>query len=350
MRKPPRGHDPGPAPRDCPLDSISTPWLTDDGSGVDSPAWGILNKEDAWHGPASTFWSRWRSRLRATILAAAGLLAVSGVGLAPTASAQSTVGTCSSGSAKSSYGAFFREKYGPGISAVAGRATVVNLTGCTSPGHTDFGVNFDVPWVLPANLQTDACYCIVQVGYGRCEANAACANLWPNDDKQHFAFTKYDNTGGVMYDAGWYPNDPVGGRTYGFKVESDTNSSGDPIWRYCIRDITMGDDYTCTTRARTWGSSTGNLGWWGAETNNTKSQLGHKPTSTSDINMRAQYRRGGDWFWVDKWGGADPCVVVQNSGTPPSRYKCTTKNKNDTNGDGSLNDLDTADPWTDDTL
>lgn len=55
-------------------------------------------------------------------------------------------------------------------------------------------------------------------------------------------------------------------------------------------------------------------------------------------------------YWVDRWGSGDPCDVTANGGSPPSRYKCTTKSLYDTNGDGSTNDKETADSWTDDTL
>ncbi len=287
---------------------------------------------------------RVHGRSRAVTLAASLLLATLSLSIPPTAMAQSTVGTCASGTQRTSYGFFVRAR--SDVSGAIGRATIVNLKPCTNGGSTGFGVNYDVPWVLPANIQGGGSD-IVQIGYGRCGSSVDCSSM-PNDDKQHFVYTYNDDSGGVMVQATWYPNEPVGGRVYGFKIVRDTNSSGNPIWTYCIRDITMGQSYQCKNRPRTW--SSGDLVWFGAETNNTHSQLGHKPDSVNDINIRGQYRRNGDWYIVDKWGGGDPCVLHANSGSPPARYKCTTKSLFDSNGDGSNNDKETADPWTDDTL
>lgn len=233
-----------------------------------------------------------RAFVRVAALAASLAIAAQGVGLAPTATAASTVGPCATGLDRTSYGGFIRSRSNPGINGVAGRATVVNLPSCTSPGHSSFGVDYDAPWVLPANIQSGCCTNIVQIGYGRCGADIDCA-FGPNDGKQHFAYTRDDNEQGIMDAASWYPNEPVGGRVYGFKITAETNSDGNPVWRYCIRDITMGEAYGCTNRPRHW--SSGDLAWFAAETNNTHSQLGHKPDSEHDINMRVQYRRGGDW-------------------------------------------------------
>jgi hypothetical protein len=209
----------------------------------------------------------------------------------------------------------------------------------------------------------------VQIGYAECGFTVDCnpdgpGLAIPNDGVEHFVYTYEDDSGGYLFLAdGWYGDAPIVGHIYRMKITS-TVSGGDPKWQYCIRDATVGQNYVCRLRPRTWRNNSGQItdkgqfAWWGAETHNDASQLGAGSSDPYQVNERAEYQWSGDWYWVDKWDA--PAQVhhacdhysVQKyptgteEGTYPSYYRCYLQYVYDTNNDGFLNDQDAVEPVT----
>jgi hypothetical protein len=225
-----------------------------------------------------------------------------------------------------------RIKSNPAISGVIGEATIRTLRPCTNAGSA----NWDIPWVLPANLQFDGTPSgkIVQIGYGRCGrpvVDGDCNTDIPNDGDAHFVYTLADNSGGGLRLAdGWYGNAPVLGHEYRFKIEL---ASGQ--WKYCIKDRTTGENYTCHYISASWTS--GIFAWYGTETNNTNSQMGVGAGEVA-LNMRwMEYERSGSWTVVD---GLTGCTKVSTD-TFPAYYHCSIQSTVDTDGNGLLDDDET---------
>lgn len=241
------------------------------------------------------------------------------------------VSSCATGSLDTNWSIVDRSKSNPNITGVIGQATIRTLRPCLTPN----GVNWDIPWVLPANLQANTTdpNKIVQIGYARCGrpvADGDCNTNIPNDGKMHFVYTAADNSGGLLKLAdGWYKA-PVAGHEYRFKIVN-----GADVWTYCIQDRTAGEGYDCHNTADTWTSGT--YSWYGTETNNDNSQNGNS-FNESELNIRwMQYQRSGTWYVVTDQVGCDSI----STGVYPSYYHCLITSTVDADGDGQVNDNET---------
>lgn len=241
------------------------------------------------------------------------------------------VDSCATGDLETNWSVIDRAKSNPNITGVIGQATVRTLRPCLTPN----GLNWDIPWVLPANLQfntTDPSR-IIQIGYARCGrpvADGPCNGDIPNDGKMHFVYTPADNSGGGLRLAdGWYKA-PVVGHEYRFKI---VHGSG--VWTYCIQDRTAGEAYDCHNTSDSWTSGT--YSWYGSETNNDNSQNGNS-FNEAEISFRwLQYQRNGTWFVVSDQVGCDGL----STGTYPTYYHCQIVSTIDVDGDGVANDSET---------
>ncbi len=239
--------------------------------------------------------------------------------------------SCGTGSVDTNWTVVDRAKSSPNITGVIGQATVRTLRPCTSPNSA----NWDIPWVLPANLQYDTTNAdrIVQIGFAKCGrpvADGDCNGNIPNDGNLHFVYTASDSSGGLLKLAdGWYKA-PIVGHEYRFKIVNGTD-----VWTYCIQDRTAGEGYDCHNTADTWTSGT--YSWYGTETNNDNSQNGNS-FNESELNIRwMQYQRSGTWYVVTDQ--AD-CMTL-TTGVYPSYYHCQIVSTVDADGDGVVNDNET---------
>lgn len=164
---------------------------------------------------------------------------------------------------------------------------------------------------------------LVQIGYSRCSVPGGCNGI-PSDGKQHFWYTQSDTGGGLAYLAdGWYKA-PVVGHRYRLKVEATTHS-GDSVWQYCIKDLTLAEGYVCHFEPRTW--TNGVFAWWGTEVTNDRSQNGTRAVDP-DLNLEGQYKLSGSWFIRS---GADNDCITATEYFYPTYYACLV-----TNGDKQL--------------
>lgn len=222
--------------------------------------------------------------------------------------------------------------------AVIGDAIVRPLQNCLNPTASKYSYSL----VLPANLQGDGSGEIVQIGYSRCGETGGCGPHWPKDSHEHFVYTPDDDNGGVL--VGFTAaGEPEVGKRYRFKVEKiDVN-----LWRYCIRNLTDGGSYHCQSTFRSWANN-GVTAWWGTEIQDTEAAMG--PACCVDIDMRwMQYHRvsQNDWMMVDQQPSCEK--ILQDGITSwPSYWHCYMTSTADTDGDGSINDLDTLRRHTDD--
>lgn len=121
-------------------------------------------------------------------------------------------------------------------------------------------------------------------------------------------------------------------------------SSGGSKWQYCIRDVTLGEAYTCRLETRTW--QAGTFAWWGSETANTNSQNG-TVSGGPHLNLLAQYKLSGVWYYRN--GSTNVCSKLVPAGyTYPSYYDCSIANLLDVNGNGQLDDQDSLLSYTND--
>lgn len=151
--------------------------------------------------------------------------------------------SCNSGTQAISWAIFSRSA--TDHTGVLGRAYTRTQRPCTSA--TDY-TKWDYPLVLPANIQkgTDQ---IVQIGYLKCEAPGS--DQWcgisniPNDGNHHFVYTFNDNEGGNLYLADSWYRSPVVGHTYRYTIYQTSGR-----WYYCIADVGLGENWTCTQPGR----------------------------------------------------------------------------------------------------
>lgn len=242
-------------------------------------------------------------------------------------------GTCSTGSAVSSHAQESKDvTFDPYfITEVIGEARDEALLPCSGSGS--FPTGADTPFVLPANLQwanSSSSNLIIQVGFARCTKTSC---FVPNDGYEHPIWTPADNTGGVVALATWYHSGNALTRGSRYRFLAEPNGAGN--WILCIQNYTAGESYVCSPAITNhWGSNGGNLAWWGAETNNTNSQMGVTATNI-DVNISdmiyvynsTAYRRDG--FSSCEWVPA----------SKPSYYECYVSTRYATN--------DTINPYTD---
>jgi hypothetical protein len=201
------------------------------------------------------------------------------------------------------------------VSGALGDVDVRALAPCTQNGPI-----WDQSFVL-ITIQRDGVAFetdIVQIGYARCGQSGGCNGI-PSDGKQHFWYTKDDDASGTAYLAdGWYKA-PILGHRYRMKVEATTHS-GDSVWQYCIRDLTLAAGYVCHFEPRTW--TNGVFAWWGTEVTNDRSQNGTRAIDP-DIALEGQYKSSGSWFIRS---GADNDCFRTTAYFYPTYYSCLVTN------------------------
>ena len=155
--------------------------------------------------------------------------------------------------------------------------------------------NFDIPFVLPANLQSSTSLNrIVQIGYARCgkPAGQDCNDI-PSDGKQHFIYVCDDNSGGVVCVADDWAGLPVNNRRYRFRVQYDQNGTGK--WDYSIKDLVTGVTKSKSITS-TWHNADGV--WWGGENTDKGSVMASAHIGSNDIQMYwMQYLRASVGTW-----------------------------------------------------
>lgn len=241
------------------------------------------------------------------------------------------------------------------------------LRGCTNPTNSVppglWGADFDLPGVLPVNLQYRQVGWptrLVQMGYTYCNRPASQPKCYfrrddlryfiPNDGKYHF-FHVIDDDPPTTADrnftttAGWYKTSsgaektPIVGHLYRLKIESVVLSgvSNPHRWRLCIRDVTAGEVYTCTTSAllKTWTDSGGNpvnsgrFAWWGTENTNTNTQNGTAITEAhlSMHDMEYEAESQDNWVIITGQASHDPdCYKLGE--LYPTYYDCSIASTN----------------------
>ncbi|HET7181934.1 MAG TPA: hypothetical protein VFI15_06850 [Candidatus Limnocylindrales bacterium] len=201
------------------------------------------------------------------------------------------------------------------ISGALGDVDVRALAPCTLNGSIG-DISFVLISLQKINFPGEPT--IVQIGYARCSYSGGCHDI-PSDGKQHFVFTQSDQGSGAPYLAdGWYKA-PVTGHRYRMKVEATTHS-GDSVWQYCIKDVTLSEGYVCHFEPRTW--TNGVFSWWGTEVTNDRSQNGTRAIDP-DIELEGQYKSSGSWFIRS---GADNDCFHDSDGFYPTYYGCLVTN------------------------
>lgn len=231
-------------------------------------------------------------------------------------------------------GSFFGFTGSDHIGAI-GDAKVRTQGPCTN----STGTNFDIPFVLPANLQSSTSINrIVQVGYARCgkPAGQLCNDV--PTGAQKFIYVCNDNSGGVICDATAWAGNPVVGRRYRFRVQY--NQLGTAKWDYSIKDLVTGITKSKSITS-TWHNADGV--WYGGENTDNGSVMASAHVGGNDIEMYwMQYLRSsvGTWSVVtDISATSNPpdffeCQVIGNvcvSGAEPSWYGFNIFSQNYTN-------------------
>lgn len=183
---------------------------------------------------------------------------------------------------------------------------VQNLFTCTNPTSSDHGTTL----VLPANLQQYSGVGIVQLGLGESNYSGTSIGLHTTPV---FVYTPDDgsiNAPGNLITVTWAET-PEYGHNYGFQIAAVSHpSTGQPVWRYIISDLTDSESWT-QYRNRHWGldyyeaigepevsgSSYGGHAWYGYETTNTSGLMGRKDTD-SRIYIDGQEYWHKDNGWV----------------------------------------------------
>jgi hypothetical protein len=228
---------------------------------------------------------------------------------------------------------------------VIGEAQARNMATCYS-GNPKSGFSA----VLPANLQrTPTGGGLVQIGFMETSSS----------DTTVMVFTAHDDAfggcpPGCLSTANWYHNGAVSlNSVYRFRIQWWFGALNAPKWQLCIRNVSSGESYVCTTIDRTWGlTAAAGEAWWTYETQNSMDAIGH--TNVGSIHMKwMQYRVEGSttWFVRTNMGeGAPPYDYNVQGGCKhdpaPSWYHCIITNEIDHNGNGRLDDADGLEAWT----
>ena len=226
-----------------------------------------------------------------------------------------------------------------------GEAFVRSMSSCYSPS-TKSGFSA----VLPANLQENLTGGgLVQVGFLRTSEGSATEAVYTAKDHA----TAVAPAGSLSV-ANWYHGGALDlGDLYRFRIRQWYGALNVPEWQICIRDVTDGESFVCTTIDRTWGlAKYARLVWWTYETENSSDAMGQ--TNAGAIRLRwLQYRRenGDSWFVRLNMGeGAPPYDYNVQGGCRhdphPSYYSCVITNEIDHDGDGNLDDSDALKAWT----
>lgn len=180
------------------------------------------------------------------------------------------------------------------IIGVIGDSDAHPTSPCTSPSNT----KWDMPMVLPANLQSASkAHGIVQLGIWRCTPPPmGCPNGMPNDNAYHFMYICDDMSGGAVCQAdkpltGW-TGPPEDGLRYRFKIVWQSDNT----WRYTIKELASGVTWSTTIPAH-WHD--GDTAWWGPESHNTHSGMGYQDNAQGwreNMYWMQYYRQSvGNW-------------------------------------------------------
>ncbi len=162
------------------------------------------------------------------------------------------------------------------------------------PCTNSTGTNYDIPYVLPANLQSSTSSSrIVQVGYARCgkPAGQLCTGVPPGAQK--FIYVCNDSSRGAICDATDWAGNPVLGRRYRFRVQYNQLGTGE--WDYSIKDLVTGITKWKSIES-TWQNADGV--WWGGENTDEGSVMASAHVGGNDIEMYwMQYLRSSVGTW-----------------------------------------------------
>lgn len=207
------------------------------------------------------------------------------------------------------------------LKGAIGDATVRTLQPCIATGSSGQGTDWDMPFVLPANLQEfdNGGTGLVQLGFGRCNiTSGTCANV-PPDGNEYPIWTPVDNASGAIDRATWYHSGAALhlNDRYRFRIDKLNSTT----WEYCIRDITTGETYVCHDATFHWSEPGANFAWWAAETATHASGIGVRaadPDFSMDYMQYLTTQSGAQWTVRT---GLNGCSLPDND---PSWYRCTT--------------------------
>ena len=207
------------------------------------------------------------------------------------------------------------------------------------PCTNSTGTNYDIPFVLPANLQSSSSSSrIVQVGYARCGKPAGQLCTGVPTGAQKFIYICNDNSMGAICDATSWAGDPILGRRYRFRVQY--NQLGTGKWDYSIQDLVTGITKFKSITS-TWHNADGV--WWGGENTDEGSVMASAHVGGNDIEMYwMQYFRSSVGAWnvvtdISSTSSPRDYVQCQISGSgcviggEPSWYGFTIFSQNFTN-------------------
>jgi hypothetical protein len=214
---------------------------------------------------------------------------------------------------------------GTDLTGAIADVTMRNIGPCGAPTST----KWDIPAILPANLQSSSTGGIVQIGWMRCNrpAGSVCPGGVPADGAMHFVYICDDLSGGLPCDAKPWAGTPVNGHRYRFRVQY--NQTGTGHWDYSIKDYTTG--ITKSTKVTShWHNADG--AWWGGETHDTGSTMGsaHVPNNSIRMDWMQYFRTSvGTWQVVTDISAADEDII--EDGVQPWWYSYGIYSQNYTN-------------------
>ena len=173
---------------------------------------------------------------------------------------------------------------------------------------------FDNPAILGANLESDdgSNPYLVQLGFGRCDA---CG--WGS--QVVMGWTPSDTSRGAPAVATWW-NQGLGPGVVqlGHEYETAIAAVGSQ-WEYAVRDLSGSNTWTYHFVANHWSTKLGgNVAWWGSETNNWQSVMGHLSVDSAYYMNTMEWRESDN----DTWHQMTPNSCVMSS-PEPSWYYCT---------------------------